>query len=357
MPNFTLREINRNPNLLPNISLGCRIYNCYSGEERSLETYLWWLSGTNQLIPNYDCRERGKVVAVIGGASSALSIEMGTLLDLYHVPQITYGPFDRSLADKVQFPSLYQMARKSSSLHQGIVRLLVYFQWNWIGLIVFDDMKGEEFLRAMREEMKKNTVCTSFTEKMPLSNKKKEKTSEALKSRILTSKVKVIVIHPDTDSLMLVDIPPAFLFRTNKVWILTSHSDITIRALYDYGFIFPTTLFFSHLTFPVPGFESFMSEVLPPLFLRTALHIVHRPSPLKCSDQPDIPKQDLYFVNESKKYLPFYPMDITTSDLSYNIYNALYAVAWALHEIVMKRSEKRSLGNEESVFPHPWQVI
>ncbi|XP_051832707.1 vomeronasal type-2 receptor 26-like [Antechinus flavipes] len=87
MPKFTVREINRNPNLLPNISVGFRMYNCYSSEERSLESYLWWLSGTNQFIPNYNCRERGKVVAVIGGASSALSIEMGTLLDLYHVPQ------------------------------------------------------------------------------------------------------------------------------------------------------------------------------------------------------------------------------------------------------------------------------
>ncbi|XP_074146626.1 vomeronasal type-2 receptor 26-like [Sminthopsis crassicaudata] len=47
---------------------------------------------------------------------------------------------------------------------------------------------------------------------------------------------------------------------------------------------------------------------------------------------------------------------MTTSALSYNIYNAVYAVAWALHEILMKRSEKRSLGNEESLLPHPWQL-
>ncbi|XP_051832590.1 vomeronasal type-2 receptor 26-like [Antechinus flavipes] len=43
---------------------------------------------------------------------------------------------------------------------------------------------------------------------------------------------------------------------------------------------------------------------------------------------------------------------MSTSTLSYNIYNAFYAVAWALHEILMKRS----LGNEESALPHPWQL-
>ncbi|KAM9095595.1 vomeronasal type-2 receptor 26-like [Sarcophilus harrisii] len=87
MPVFTLHEINKNPRLLPNISLGYRMYNSYSSEENTLQNYLWWLSGTDQLIPNYNCRERGKVVAVIGGATSALSVQMGSLLDLYHLPQ------------------------------------------------------------------------------------------------------------------------------------------------------------------------------------------------------------------------------------------------------------------------------
>ncbi|KAM9061105.1 vomeronasal type-2 receptor 26-like [Sarcophilus harrisii] len=217
MPVFTLYEINRNPNLLPNISLGYRMYNSYSSEERTLENYLWWLSGTHQLIPNYNCREQEKILSVIGGATSALSVLMGTLLDRYHLPQITYGPFDPSLADKVQFPSLYQMAHKSSSLHRGIVRLLVYFQWNWIGLIVFDHMRGEEFLREMREEMKKNRVCVSFTEKIPLSDRKNRETSEIFKSRILISEIKVIVIHTDTDSLTIMGDPPGFLYPTKKL--------------------------------------------------------------------------------------------------------------------------------------------
>ncbi|KAM9061106.1 vomeronasal type-2 receptor 26-like [Sarcophilus harrisii] len=356
MPAFILHEINRNPNLLPNISLGYSMYNTYSSEERTLQSYLWWLSGTHQLIPNYNCREQEKIVAVIGGATSALSVQMGTLLDLYHLPQITYGPFDPSLADKVQFPSLYQMAHKSSFLHRGIARLLVYFQWNWIGLIVFDDMRGEEFLREMREEMKKNRVCVSFTEKIPLSDRKNRETSKAFKSRILISEIKVIVIHTDTDSLTIMGDPPGFLFPTKKVWIATSHSDTTTRALYYYGFTFHASLFFSHLTSPIPGFESFMRELIPPLTMRNIFLQAHRPSPLKCSDQPAILEQDLYLLNASLKHLPLYPVDMTTSALSYNIYNAFYAVAWALHEILMKRSEKRSLGNEESVLPHPWQL-
>ncbi|XP_074141068.1 vomeronasal type-2 receptor 26-like [Sminthopsis crassicaudata] len=100
MSAFTLHEINRNPNLLPNISLGYRVYNSYSSEERTLEHYQWWLSGTYQPLPNYNCRKPGKIVAAIGGATSALSVQMGTLLDLYRLPQL------HSYLKKTQFKNI-----------------------------------------------------------------------------------------------------------------------------------------------------------------------------------------------------------------------------------------------------------
>ncbi|KAM9095574.1 vomeronasal type-2 receptor 26-like [Sarcophilus harrisii] len=301
-PLFTVNEINGDPNLLPNISLGIHLYNTYSNEERILESSLELLSGLEQFIPNYNCREQEKIVAVIGGATSALSLQMGTLLDLYHFPQISYGPFDPALTDKVQFPSLYQMAPRESSLHRGIVRLLVYFQWNWIGLVVFDDMRGEEFLRKVSEEMSKNRVCVSFTEKIPISGRRNKESSEAFRFRILLSEVKVIVIHTDTDSLIILATPDTPFIPTKKVWIVTSNSDIA------------------------------------------------------CSGQSEIPDQELYSPNASLKDLPRNPHQITMSSLSYNIYNAIYAVTWAFHEMLMRKSEKRSMRDEESVLFHPWQL-
>ncbi|XP_023354496.2 vomeronasal type-2 receptor 26-like [Sarcophilus harrisii] len=352
-PLFTVNEINGDPNLLPNISLGIHLYNTYSNEERILESSLELLSGLEQFIPNYNCREQEKIVAVIGGATSALSLQMGTLLDLYHFPQISYGPFDPALTDKVQFPSLYQMAPRESSLHRGIVRLLVYFQWNWIGLVVFDDMRGEEFLRKVSEEMSKNRVCVSFTEKIPISGRRNKESSEAFRFRILLSEVKVIVIHTDTDSLIILATPDTPFIPTKKVWIVTSNSDIAVRPFYHYGYTFHANLFFSHLMREFPLFDTFLRGLKPP---QTSHNSELSAMPFKCSGQSEIPDQELYSPNASLKDLPRNPHQITMSSLSYNIYNAIYAVTWAFHEMLMRKSEKRSMRDEESVLFHPWQL-
>ncbi|XP_051832695.1 vomeronasal type-2 receptor 26-like [Antechinus flavipes] len=148
MPNFTLREINRNPNLLPNISLGCLIYTCYSGEERTLESYLWWLSGTDQIIPNYNCRERGKVVAVIGGATSALSIEMGTLLDLYHVPQL-HSYLKNTQFENVVGEQVFVDENRRTEAHYAIMNYIYFNFYNdhllYVGDFIPEAQLSQEF--------------------------------------------------------------------------------------------------------------------------------------------------------------------------------------------------------------------
>ncbi|KAM9095597.1 vomeronasal type-2 receptor 26-like [Sarcophilus harrisii] len=349
---FTVDEINKDSNLLPNISLGIHIYNAYSRDERTLESSLRWLSGVDQLIPNYNCREQDKNLAVIGGATSALSVQMGTLLDRYHFPQISYGPFDPALTDKVQFPSFYQMAPKASSLPRGIVRLLLYFEWNWIGLMVFDDLRGEEFLREMREEMIKKSVCISFTEKIPLSDRRKRESYETFMPRFLMSEVEVIVIHTDTDSGIILGTPTTPNYPIKKIWIATSHTDINVRPYYHYGYTFHATLFFSYLTSEIPGFKTILQTLEPFKNSSNLFFRLFRPSSFKCSGQPEIPGQESYLSNVFSKTLPQHHFEITMSSLSY-IYNAIYAVAWALHEMLMRASEK---GNEESVLSRAWQL-
>ncbi|XP_044530734.1 vomeronasal type-2 receptor 26-like [Gracilinanus agilis] len=351
---FAVEEINRDPNLLPNISLGFHLYNTYHSDERTLESSLRWLSGQGQLIPNYSCRKQDKSVAVIGGVTSALSVQMGTLLDLYKFPQISYGPFDSILSDKVQFPSLYQMAPKDTSLHKGVIRLMLYFEWNWIGLVVSDDMRGEKFLWEIRGEMIKKGICVSFTEKIPVSERTHIESLETFMPRILISSAKVIVIHGDTDSLMILRYSQAPVIGMLKVWIATSHWDITMRPLYSQGHNFHGALTFSYLTSEIPGFKTFLKTVTPLKYPHDALLRGFWISAFRCPNQPEYAKQETCSPNASLETLPLCSFDMTVSGFSYTIYNTVYAVAWALHEISLRKSEKRSMLNEEYLEPHSW---
>ncbi|XP_044514862.1 vomeronasal type-2 receptor 26-like [Gracilinanus agilis] len=281
---------------------------------------------------------------------------MGTILDLYKFPQISYGPFDSILSDKVQFPSLYQMAPKDNSLPQGVVHLMVYFKWNWIGLVVSDDMRGEKFLWEIRGEMVKRGVCVSFTEKIPVSERTHMESHDTFMPRIITSTARVIIVHGDTDSLMILRHSQLPIVQIERVWIATSHWDITMRPLYSQGHAFHGSLTFSYLTREIPGFKTFLKTVTPSKYPADALLRGFWLSAFRCPDQPEYPQQEICSPNASLETLPLCSFDMTMSGFSYTIYNTVYAVAWALHEISIRKSEKRSMVNEEYLETYSWQL-
>ncbi|KAM4855498.1 vomeronasal type-2 receptor 116-like [Urocitellus parryii] len=164
---FAIEEINRNPHILPNMSLGFDLYNISYFEWNVLETSFFWLLGLEKMIPNYTCRRESKSVAVLMGASWKISYQIGPFLELYKFPQLTFGPFDHKLSDPVQFPSLYQMAPKDTSLALGMVSLLLHFHWTWVGLLISEDHKGIQILSDLRAEMEQNGVCAAFVEMIP----------------------------------------------------------------------------------------------------------------------------------------------------------------------------------------------
>ncbi|NP_001093012.1 vomeronasal 2 receptor 539 precursor [Monodelphis domestica] len=353
---FAVEEINRDSNLLPNISsLGFHLYNAYHSDERTLESSLQWLSGQGQLVPNYSCWEK-KPVAVIGGATSALTVQMGTLFNLYKVPQISYGHFDSILSDKTQFPYLYQLANKDSSLHRGVVQLMVHFEWTWVGLITTDDMRGEEFLWKLRGDMVKHGICLAFTEKIAVSERRYGESQDMFLTRIIESSVRVIIIHIDTDSLTIFRYSQPLHVYIWKVWITTSHWDITMRPYLRDGYNFHGALSFSHITNEIPGFKSFLRTVKPAKYPEDILLKEFWSSAFKDEEKSEKREQTECSPNASLEALPLYTFDMTMSSLSYTIYNAVYAVAWALHEMLLVTSEEESIRDGESRAPQPWQL-
>ncbi|XP_064408867.1 extracellular calcium-sensing receptor-like [Latimeria chalumnae] len=85
---FAIEEINQNPNLLPNITLGYGIYDTCFLVSTALEGSMWLITGQEELIPNYRCTSHTPLAAIIGDATSGASIPMARLLGLYHYPQL-----------------------------------------------------------------------------------------------------------------------------------------------------------------------------------------------------------------------------------------------------------------------------
>uniref|UniRef100_UPI0031343FA2 vomeronasal 2 receptor 591 n=1 Tax=Monodelphis domestica TaxID=13616 RepID=UPI0031343FA2 len=353
---FAVEEINRNPNLLPNRTLGFHIYNAYHNDDKVLESSLMWLSGQAQTIPNYNCERQPKSVVVIGGANSALTVSMGSLLELYKFPQISYGLFDPVLSDPAQFPSVYQMATSDTSLSLGMVRLMVHFKWTWVGLVTSDDTIGEKFLRDLKEEMVRNYICVAITQKITIGLTMDMSSHQCFLRKILESRANVVVIYGDIDSLLSVRFHEKPYFFPKILWITTRDSDIFNKPGSVYFDNFHGALMFSTQTSQMPGFEHFLKTINPLKYPEDIFLEQFWVTAFGCTSNHRKGDGSACSQNASLDTLSSRYIDKIMSHQSYSVYNAIYAVAWALHEMFLVRSEIEPKRDGDNPITHPWKL-
>ncbi|OBS66017.1 hypothetical protein A6R68_05444, partial [Neotoma lepida] len=260
---FAVEEINRNPYLLSNISLGFDFYNLQYNEIQILKNAAIWLTGMSNPLSNYNCAKEKKAATVITGTSWKTSAEIGTLLQLYKLPQLTFGPFDPILSDQDQFSSIYQMAPKDTFLSLAIVSLMLHFYWTWVGLLLPDDHRGTQILSDVREKMESSRVCIAFVEMISgtwtsFSNKFWKNLG-----KILESLANVIIIYGDTDSFQGLMQNLGQQFLTQKVWVMNAQWDITNHADYFMIDSFHGSLIFEHHHEEMVEFTNFIRTVNP----------------------------------------------------------------------------------------------
>nr|XP_056720084.1 vomeronasal type-2 receptor 26-like [Euleptes europaea] len=162
---FAIHEINKNPNVLPNVTLGFHIHDSTIDPKWTYRTTLDLLFKSLELVPNYKCGTKKKVMGVIGGYRSDTSLDMVILLSRYKIPQFSFGSFESEVENPTSLPPFYRTAPQETLQYEGIVQLLLHFGWTWVGLIAMDDEAGDRFLQAFEAMLSRNGICVAFIEK------------------------------------------------------------------------------------------------------------------------------------------------------------------------------------------------
>ncbi|XP_077779681.1 vomeronasal type-2 receptor 26-like [Podarcis muralis] len=224
---LAIQEISRNPRLLPNITLGYNLYESYFNAIMTYEAVLDLLSGGQKNVPNYICERQNKQLAVLEGGDSAISSLISTILNIYKIPQISYGFVSREFTDKTQFPFVYRMVPKQEPPHLAMVKLLLHFKWTWIGLLAPDNDSGEKFMRTFTTEVTKNDICVAFSESL---TEIVIYTPKHLKSFLMQRQVNVVVYHADVRSILVLA-----GFMINMENTLKLHSFLRNLHLYNFS--------------------------------------------------------------------------------------------------------------------------
>ncbi|XP_044279583.1 uncharacterized protein LOC123020212 [Varanus komodoensis] len=147
------QEINQNPGILPNLTLGYSIHDTYSDARMTADALLDLLSPGQANIPNYGCGCHGHPLAVLERSQSDFSIQMSTLLGIYKIPQVSHALVTRVRNDPAQFPYFHPRVPRDPTPYQGIARLLLLFHWTLVGLIAADTENGDRFMRSSTVEL------------------------------------------------------------------------------------------------------------------------------------------------------------------------------------------------------------
>uniref|UniRef100_A0A8D2J037 G-protein coupled receptors family 3 profile domain-containing protein n=1 Tax=Varanus komodoensis TaxID=61221 RepID=A0A8D2J037_VARKO len=354
---FAVQEINQNLELLPNLTLGYDLYKSYFDGRATSYAMLQLLAGGETHLPNYSCGRKMNLLAILEGTESDLSTLISAMSGIYKIPQV-FGFATHVLNEKTQFPFVYRMAPGEESQYPGIIQLLLYFGWAWIGLITPNTDNGESFIKAMAPLMISHGICIAFSERLP------RNLLHQLWPNIFYVtwiKVTVIVFYSDSHSgfypIMLLQRMPEGKKTGAKLWITTKFQDINM-ILSDNPSFFP----FIHgsLSFITKSPKRTQYDFYEPYssatknFWEKALHCSYATNALagkswvRCREK------------ENLERLPQEEVERALSQDSFRTYSSAQAVARALHTVCSFRSRWWWMvgrgGRQQGQTLQPWQL-
>uniref|UniRef100_A0A803JY55 Receptor ligand binding region domain-containing protein n=1 Tax=Xenopus tropicalis TaxID=8364 RepID=A0A803JY55_XENTR len=159
---FAIDEINRNPDLLPNITLGYHIYDSCGDPCLAIGSILQILSGPGNVVPNYSCRGKGEIAGFIGDQSSLTSLPIAQLLGVYGYTQISYGATDPTLNDRNMFPYYFSTGLSDDIQHIAVAELVEQLGWTWVIIVAPDNDSGEKQSQNLQKEINKRGACVEM---------------------------------------------------------------------------------------------------------------------------------------------------------------------------------------------------
>nr|XP_056720332.1 vomeronasal type-2 receptor 26-like [Euleptes europaea] len=371
---FAVKEMNESPNILPNITLGFHILNGYYLPRMMYKVTLSLLTAHQSFVPNFMCDPQKKLIAAIGGLVSETTANMAAILSIYNIPQFSYGSFSPVQDDKMLFSSLYQMVPNEDYQFRGIVHLLQYFRWTWIGLISVDNDNGDRFLQSVVPLLSQNKICYSFVLRMPKRTYEDEAFLMFYKFQaqylvLVKSKATVYFVYGEAPSLhilrMLLSLGELVsLPLPGKIWVVTSHwefESLSIEKIWDTEAFHGAISFAVHSNQP-PGFQKFLQNIRPSWATGDGFIQEFWEQAFSCLLMPYKKKEESKTIctgEEKLESLPGILFEMSMTGHSYNVYNAAYAVAHALHDIYVSRYRYRRLvDGREMAFQNvpPWQL-
>uniref|UniRef100_A0AAX7SX15 G-protein coupled receptors family 3 profile domain-containing protein n=2 Tax=Astatotilapia calliptera TaxID=8154 RepID=A0AAX7SX15_ASTCA len=367
---FAIDEINRNSNLLPNVTLGFTLYdNCVElgiGFRAALSLAS---AQEDQIILHNTCVGNPPVIGIVGDSSSTRSIAISTVLGLYSIPMVSYFATCSCLSDRKKYPSFFRTIPSDVFQVHALIQILKHFGWTWAGLLVSDDDYGLHAARSFQSELSQSGEgCLAYTEILSLHKETDELRRIVNVMKKSTAQVVIVFAHESHMINLMEEV-----VRQNVTGLQWMASEAwTTAVVLQTPHLMPYlggTLGIAIRRGEITGLREFLLQIRPDLhhnnsygnsmvnqFWEFTFKCRFEPAPagwvegggILCTGQEDL-------ENVNNEFL-----DVSDLRPEYNVYKAVYALAYSLDEMLQCKPGRGPFsGNSCATLQtlEPWQHV
>ncbi|XP_037316726.2 glutamate receptor, metabotropic 8a isoform X1 [Pungitius pungitius] len=207
---FAVDLINKDPELLPNITLGARILDTCSRDTYALEQSLTFVQalierdGSDVRCANGDppiFTKPDKIVGVIGAAASSVSIMVANILRLFKIPQISYASTAPELSDNTRYDFFSRVVPPDSYQAQAMMDIVTAMEWNYVSTLASEGNYGESGVEAFVQISRETGgVCIAQSLKIPREPRQGE-FDKIIRRLLETSNARAVIMFANEDDI------------------------------------------------------------------------------------------------------------------------------------------------------------
>ncbi|XP_060780444.1 extracellular calcium-sensing receptor-like [Neoarius graeffei] len=357
---FAIEEINNRTDILPGVKVGYRIYDACGSVEITTRSALSLVNGNGKNESLMSCSKSDTVQAIVGETSSSPTIAMSATVGPLHIPVVSHFATCACLSDRKKYPSFFRTVPSDYYQSRALATLVRHFGWTWVGAVCSDNDYGNNGINEFIIAAKEVGICVEYS--MPFFRTDPREKILKVVDIIKASTSKVIVAFVSYSDLGVLLKEMALQNLTGFQWIGSESwiSDIN-PAIVQWQHLLIGSMGFAMPKAQIKGLGQFLTKLNPASDAAIYKELWETIFECKLPTKENTEIKQMCKGNESLSQVQNLYTDVSELRVANNVYKAVYAVAYALHN--RYNCSKRDSGKEGHIScanitdNKPWQVV
>lgn len=274
--------------------------------------------------------------------------------------QISYFSSCACLSNRQAFPTFFRVIPSDAYQVKAITKLLLHFNWTWVGVVRGDHEYGRFALQGLLNELEGTGVCVAYQLMIPLLYDS-QKAVEII--RVMNSSSARVVVVFSAEGELTPFWNDYMDLNVTGIQLIASEAWVT-AAVFTGSEYYPFlggTIGFGIRQGYIPGLREYLTTVNPQRYPSNPLvqelwETLYDCTPFSSSSSTKLP---LCTGKETIKKQHSAYMNTSSPRISYNVYKGVYAIAHSLHNLISCQPGNGPFSNSTcaditKIFP--WQV-